>query len=264
MSLTAMEPPCQFLPRDQSCHKHSVGRVVGIGGDMGMEGAIWLAALGALKTGVGLVSVLASPVMMTQIPYPEVVKVPQPLTSPEWAVCLDRLAPHALIIGPGITDYSPIPVAAILHWAIQANCPTVVDAGAMATVVSHHLGASHFILTPHHGEWTRYQMAQSAAVAACVVVKKGSPSTVCWGREEWRCPAGNPGMASAGMGDVLAGCLGGMVAQWRDRDLIDRVKAAVWAHSHAADGLATSIPVGYLASDVAMACPLAIAKMMTP
>lgn len=69
-------------------------------------------------------------------------------------------------------------------------------------------------------------------------------------------------MASAGMGDVLAGCLGGMMAQWRDRDLIDRVKAAVWVHSHAADQLARSTPFGYLASDVAMSLPASMGNVV--
>ena len=251
-----------YLPmRDPCIHKHQVGRVVVVAGDHGMEGAGWLTALGALKSGVGLVYLYATPLMMGQVGYPEVLKIPRPTHDTEWAVGLSMLQPHAVVVGPGLTPSSAPSVRAVMAWALDHQCPVVVDAGALS-VVADFPPHSGMILTPHEGE-RRTHGWDPIPPMPWVMVAKGAPTTVYHADGSWVCPAGNPGMASAGMGDVLSGVMAGVVAQFRELPLIDRVCAAVWAHSHAADGLAQHQPIGFLASDVAFALPSVWAMMVS-
>lgn len=251
--------PNPLPPRDRHAHKHQVGRVAVLAGDTGMEGAAWLTALGALRSGVGLVYLLATPTLMGQGGVPEVIKVPRPLHAPEWATVLDDMAPHSVVVGPGLSATTAGCVCAVIDWALSHQSPLVIDAGALG-MVARFSPHPCMILTPHDGE-RRAHGWDPLPTAEWVMVAKGAPTTVTHPGGHWVCPVGNSGMASAGMGDVLSGVIGGVAAQYRDMPLSERVCRAVWAHSYAADTLAQRHPIGFLASDVAHALPVAWAAM---
>jgi len=150
----------------------------------------------------------------------------------------------------------------------RTSVPTVLDADALnvlqgrAETLRAH--GERLILTPHPGEMARLlgcdadeiqgdRMAaalRAAKVTGATVVLKGAGSiVVAPGRTPWVNITGNPGMATGGMGDVLAGVLGGLLAQ--SQKPFDAARAAVYVHGHAGDSAAwRTSQTGLIASDV--------------
>jgi NAD(P)H-hydrate epimerase len=218
-------PRC-FAPRERDAHKGHFGHALCIGGDHGYGGALALCAEAAHRTGAGLVSAATRaahvPVLLARRPETMVHAVDdgdalQPL--------LERAT--VLAIGPGLggSEWS----ASLLHAATSAGKPTVFDADALNAIARRDAGPLRdAVLTPHPGEAARLLGTTTDAIASdrlrharqlaarfdCTVVLKGAGTVVAApGQVPILIDAGNPGMATGGMGDVLTGVIAGLIAQ---------------------------------------------------
>jgi NAD(P)H-hydrate epimerase len=245
-------------PRKRSAHKGEHGRVAVIGGQA-MPGAARLTGEAALRTGAGLVTILTSTVHAGPI----VAGCPELIArgaSPD----ADGAAPagfDAVAIGPGLgVD------AAAVRWLelAAASCERlVVDADALTLLAARPSNRDGWVLTPHPGEAARLlgttaasvqqdRLAAARAVAeryggACVL--KGANTLVCAaGTLPWVCDCGNPGMATAGSGDVLTGVIAALFAQCEDP--VRAAAAGVVAHAEAGDRAARRGMRGMVASDI--------------
>jgi len=266
--------------RRRSDHKGRAGRVVVVGGDLGFGGAALMAAETAARSGAGTVCVITRSAHVTAMltRQPEVMaQGVDDWQSPdrESARKLLRSA-TALVLGPGLgrSEWSASCLREALMVARQRTLPMVLDADALNLLASHknvwpELGPESlrrkWILTPHPGEAARLLSSTIAIVTAdrftavrqlveltgCWCVLKG-PGTLIAGPGESVleiCGAGNPGMASGGMGDVLAGLMAALLAQGLTAHMAARVAVAV--HGEAADQLARDNPErGMLATDL--------------
>ena len=233
--------------RRRDTHKGSFGSVGIIGGAAGMAGAALLAARAALKLGAGrvLVGMLDGAPGLDPL-YPEL------MLREAAGVLADRL--DAAVVGPGLGRGEA--ALALLCQAVDLPCPLVLDADALnllaadaglAAALSRRTGAT--VMTPHPLEAARLLGQDVAAVqrdriAAALalarlyraeVVLKGAGSVIASGGEWWINPTGNPGMASGGMGDVLAGLTGALAA--RGAPALAALQCAVHLHGAAADQL---------------------------
>ncbi|MAT85278.1 MAG: bifunctional ADP-dependent NAD(P)H-hydrate dehydratase/NAD(P)H-hydrate epimerase [Gammaproteobacteria bacterium] len=224
---------CRLGPRDANAYKHALGHVVVVGGDHAMGGAPLMAAEAALRAGAGMVSVVTRPGHRPAIlaRRPEVMVVDGDDSGACRAV-LDKA--RVLVVGPGLggDDWG----RALLEASLARSVPTVLDADGLNLFAAHGLEATGpLIVTPHVAEAARLlgwevaavQQDRPGAVRALaqrvrgVAVLKGAGTLI----GAWRdaepvllgvCAEGNPGMASAGMGDVLSGVLGGLLGQGLD------------------------------------------------
>jgi ADP-dependent NAD(P)H-hydrate dehydratase / NAD(P)H-hydrate epimerase len=245
--------------RPRAAHKGSNGHVLVIGGGPGMPGAARLAGEAALRAGAGLVTVATHPASLGAMSGRPELMVVTVAKAADLAPALARATVVALGPGLGQSAWSHEVYSA----ALAAGKPTIVDADALNLLASHPLRRADWVLTPHPGEAARLlgidaaevQRNRLAAAAALqqrhggTAVLKGAGSIVQSrdGRPAI-CDRGNPGMAVAGMGDVLTGIIAGIAAQCGDLDLATR--AAVFVHAQAGDLAARSGERGMLASDV--------------
>ncbi len=256
------EPPLERLlaPRRRDAHKGDFGHVLVVGGNVGMCGAARLAAEAAARCGAGLVSVatrdLHAPVLNAGCPELMVHAVER---AAELAPLLVRAT--VVVIGPGLghSAWSQ----QLLGRVLESDLPLVVDADALNLLAQDPLRRDNWILTPHPGEAARL-LAQSsteiqrdrfAALERLVadyggsVVLKGAGSLIGDAAAGVRlCARGNPGMASGGMGDVLSGVLGALLAQGLPP--LEAATAGVWLHAVAADCAARQGERGLLAGDL--------------
>ena len=225
---TACAP--SILPaRRRDAHKGNHGHVLIVGGDFGMGGAVSMAAEAAARVGAGLVSVAtrAQHVAGINARCPEIM-VHGVTSGHELAPLLD--APTVIVVGPGLgrSAWSE----QLLQQVLKTNLPLIVDADAL-TLVSRQCGQlgyrrDEWILTPHPGEMKRLLGVANKAIeddrfAAVTklqelyggtVILKGAGSLIASAGEPIALAnVGNPGMATAGMGDVLSGTIAGIVAQ---------------------------------------------------
>ena len=251
-----------MAPREINSHKGSYGRLLCIGGNKGTAGAIRLAGEAALRCGSGLVKVYAHEDSKIQINSgrPELMVITDNLDDAlNWATCV--------VIGPGLgqDDWSQNAFEKVLQYCQTHTMPMVIDADAL-NMLSRHSGSfnvSQCVITPHSGEAARLLSDVVEAVesdrfnaarllaqlfhATCVL--KGAGSIIDDEKHAWVCQHGNPGMATAGMGDVLSGVLGALLAQGLSSDLA--CKYGVCLHARAGDYLAEqSGQRGILASDL--------------
>ena len=256
-----------LLPeRPATAYKHQSGHALVIGGDSGMGGAVAMAAEAALRVGAGLVSVVTRPEHITAVlaRRPEIM-VKGVGSSTQIDALIDRATVVAIGPGLGRGDWG----RSLLDRAIESGKPLVVDADGLHLLTQRYgtrgvLGSASLVLTPHVAEAAtllgssvaevqRDRFAAAEALAARVpngaVVLKGAGSVVANSECTGVCLHGNPGMASAGMGDVLTGVIAGLLAQ-RLR-AIDATNAGVCLHSFAADRVAAaSGRRGLLATDL--------------
>lgn len=238
-------------PRAADAHKGKFGHVLVIGGELSMGGAALMAAESAARVGAGLVSVATRGEHCASFlaRRPELM-----VRGVESAAALKPLLAKAsvVVIGPGLgqSEWS----RQLFHAALDSKLPLVVDADGLNLLGAdpEALGGSRqWVLTPHPGEAARMlkvsiadvQADRFAAVSTLqsqfggVAVLKGAGSLIASaaGNSERIAvaDAGNPGMASGGMGDILSGVLGGLLAQ--GLTLADAAEAGVLLHAHAAD-----------------------------
>lgn len=244
-----------LLPdRDPWGHKGTFGKVLLLCGSRGFTGAAYLAAMGALRTGAGLVF-LGVPESIYAI---EAVKLNEPVVFPlpdkdgklsEEAIpeIMARLPQmDAVLIGCGLgqSEGTLAVVKAVLE---NAACPVIVDADGINVLSAHRdiLRGRQYptILTPHDGEFARIggcltadRMESAAALSrdlGCIVLLKGHRTCITDGRTGYRNTTGNPGMAVGGSGDVLAGMIVSLLGQGIAP--LEAAACGAWLHGAAGD-----------------------------
>ncbi|MBM3343201.1 MAG: NAD(P)H-hydrate dehydratase [Betaproteobacteria bacterium] len=253
-----------LAPRLRNTHKGTHGSVGIIGGDRGMVGAALLAARAALKLGAGRVY---AGLIARDAPLLDVMQAELMLRSADEVLKLDHLS--CLVVGPGL---GRAPEAAFyLRCALEAKLPLVIDADALNSIAAEPKIKTQLnqiltikVLTPHPAEAARLlgcstRDVQSDRIAAAQqiadrfqahVVLKGAGSVCASPNQPWRInTSGNPGMASAGMGDVLSGIIAALLAQGTSPQRA--LDGAVWLHGAAADACVEKGvgPVGLSASE---------------
>lgn len=275
---------CLLPAREADTSKANYGRLLSLCGSADMSGAAKLAALGALRCGVGLLTcaavadvtrvlqyALCEPIYLT---FPETLEghVDLPLLRQRLTARLP--AQTAILIGCGFgTDKLQEELLQLV--LSESVCPVVCDADAI-TILARRTDlletyGPKLILTPHPGEMARLCATNSATVQrtriraakelsaryGCVCVLKGHRTvTVAPDGRITINSCGNAGMAKAGMGDLLAGMLASLAAQ--GLPAYDAARLAVYLHARSADRVRDALgEVGFLPSDVAAALPRA-------
>lgn len=251
-------------PRRIDSHKGHHGRVLCLGGDEGMSGALVLCAEGAARGGAGWVEALSrqGTVLALNVRRPEVMAAVMPAGD---ALAARFAAADVLAVGPGLGQG---------HWgravfdaALASGRPLVIDADALNLLAEEPRAVPRAVLTPHPGEAARLLGHQSAAAVQAdrfaaadelvaryrsAVVLKGSGTIVAAPGEVSRViDAGHPGMASAGMGDALTGLVAALRSQ--GAPAFQAAWMGALAHAAAADSLCHRR--GLLAGDVLDALP---------
>ena len=262
-NLLTIDNCLRYLPkRSPDSHKGLFGHVLVIGGDYGMGGAVCMAAEAALRVGAGLVSVATRPehAAVVNVKRPEIMsyRIEQ---AADLAPVLARAT--VVVIGPGLgqTEWSH----ELYDYVMQSDKPKVIDADALNILSQRgELPAhAHAVITPHPGEAARLLNSTPQKVQEdrfrtvrqlqqqyqCTVALKGAGTLVADSEQLRVCDAGNPGMATGGMGDVLSGVIGGLCAQ--GLDAMQAASCGVLIHARAGD-LAAEVggERGLLATDL--------------
>lgn len=260
--------------RKRNVHKGQFGHVLVIGGNEGMAGAAAMVSLAAMRTGAGLVSAVVRRLNMTAILpiVPEAMvygldeaKIPKDL--------LERAT--VIVVGPGLGDDDW--ARSCFNQTMKANKVTVIDASALHLLAeSDHQQSTHHVLTPHPGEagilldvpTTEIQSDRLSAIrklqkqygGTCVL--KGVGTLISDGNGIRVCQYGNPGMATAGMGDVLSGIIAAMLAQGMSQNQASQY--GVLLHALAGDEAAKRYgEVSMIARDVIAMIPHCIQQTLT-
>ena len=241
--------------RPSNSHKGNYGRILLIGGSENYGGAIIMAAEAALNSGAGLISVATHAVNLDALHArnPEIMFI-------DWRDrnLVDLITKMDVIVcGPGLgTGTVAQQLLATVSQNVSHNQILILDASALdmmgqdKNLIPKH--ASLVILTPHQMEWQRLSQIRipfqtdSANLDAlkkifptqnAILVLKSNHTHIYTNTDQiFVNPLGNPGMATGGMGDTLAGIIGGFTAQFGDN--LDSVLAAVFIHSLAGDKIA--------------------------
>jgi hydroxyethylthiazole kinase-like uncharacterized protein yjeF len=247
--------------REATAHKGRFGHVLVVGGNRGMGGAARLAGEAALRSGAGLVSIATRPETVAAVMAyrPELM-----CRAIETSADLEPLLARATVIalGPGLGQDA---------WAqdlfarlLDCPQPKVLDADALNLLARTPVRRDDWILTPHPGEAGRLlgrdtADVQSNRLAASgeltrryggISILKGRGTLIgAAGAAPYLITAGNPGMATAGMGDVLTGLTAGLLAQFPDQPHASAA-AAAYAHAAAGDQAAESGQRGLIATDL--------------
>lgn len=260
---------CLLPDRDPFAHKGRFGRILLLCGSRGYTGAAALAAMGALRSGAGLVY-LGVPESIYAI---EAVKLTEPVVFPlpdedgMFSVkavknVADLLAKmDAVLIGPGLGQSEG--TLAVLSMVLESPLPVVVDADGINLLSEHKYllrgRRAATILTPHDGEFARLigpvgeervcAAMEAARELNCIIVLKGHRTLITDGVRAYRNTTGNPGMAVGGSGDVLAGMVVSLLGQGIAP--LEAAAVAVWLHGAAGDRCAEKLgQYGMLPSDM--------------
>jgi len=257
--ITGEHVAAELSPRSRASHKGAYGRVLVVGGDLGMGGAARLAGEAAARGGAGLVTIgtRAEHVPAILAARPELMVRPV-ASDGDLSDAWGRATVLALGPGLGTHDWGRARFGRLQ----QTAKPAVYDADALNLLAEAPDWQDQRVITPHPGEAARLlgtttREVQSDRFAAVeqlqaryggVAVLKGAGTMVTNGTTRWICDRGNPGMASGGMGDVLTGVIAGLMAQ----GLSPLVAASlgVWCHATAADRAAQGGERGLLAGDL--------------
>ncbi|MDR2157436.1 MAG: NAD(P)H-hydrate dehydratase [Clostridiales Family XIII bacterium] len=257
--------------RARDAHKGDCGRVLIVAGSPGMAGAAVLGAMGALRSGAGLVSVATDealfPIVQTCVPCATCIGRTDAMREPaRW---------DAMVVGPGLgTGRRAEETVKTVMEAYRGRL--IVDADALNIIAAAGLdirnAKADVIITPHAGEAARLLGTDAGRINAdregsaralakrfdVTAVLKGSETLVALPDGEIRLnPTGNPGMATGGSGDVLAGVIASFAGQGLGAP--DAASAGVYIHGLAGDVGANGIgEYGLIATDVANALPAAI------
>lgn len=256
-------------------HKGNFGKLLLLCGSRGYTGAAFFAAMGALRSGAGLVF-LGVPESIYGI---EAVKLNEPVifplpdaggrlsadAVPEILTRFPQM--DAVLVGPGLgqSEGTLAVVRAVLE---KAECPVVVDADGINVLSAHRDllrgRKSPTILTPHDGEFARLggvigedRMVAAAALAeelGCVALLKGHETCITDGTDGYLNPTGNPGMAVGGSGDVLAGVITALLGAGLPP--LEAAACGAWLHGAAGDRCAAELgQYGMLPTDMLSALP---------
>ena len=260
--------------RRRDSHKGDYGKILLLCGSRGYTGAAALAAMGALRTGAGVVY-LAVPESIYVI---EAVKLTEPVVLPlpdrdgmlsEAAIPeIARILPKmdAVLFGCG-SGLGPGTECVLDFLLKEAECPVILDADGITLAAKHKdiLRDRHAptILTPHDGEFARLdppdgpRAEQTMAMArdlGVILLRKGYRTLITDGFVCWQNQTGNPGMATGGSGDVLAGIIVSLLGQGVAP--VDAAAAGAWLHGAAGDLCALDLgEYGMLPGDMLDALP---------
>jgi NAD(P)H-hydrate epimerase len=230
--------------RPSQSDKRTYGHLFVIGGSLSYPGAVVLAVRAALHSGVGLVTAFVPEKLVPEYAarHPEAMWVGCPVSSAggHGSDTLARVRERmtratALLIGPGL-GADPGTITLVTQVVKEVSVPMVLDADALRPEVIVAVGNKPFIATPHAGEYQRIAAALSGASLG-VVVQKGPLTRVLVGKTTYYSPFGGPVLARGGSGDILAGIIGGLLAQKPDDLAMAACRGVVW-HGRAADLLA--------------------------
>jgi ADP-dependent NAD(P)H-hydrate dehydratase / NAD(P)H-hydrate epimerase len=283
--LMTEEDAGNMLPeRARDAHKRECGSVLVVGGSPGLTGAAALCAQAALRTGAGLVTLGVPEGVhdIVEVKLTEVMTRPLPQTS-QRTLSLDAagvvnelsVGSDVLALGPGLSTEGETPDA-VREIVRTVGKTVVLDADGLNAMVGYtrlfEERAGPLVLTPHPGEMARLidgdtDRVQSNRVAIAsemaarwgvVVVLKGAGTVTAEpGGSVWINSTGNPGMSTAGMGDVLTGCIAAFIAQ--GVDTFNAAALGVYYHGCAADLVsAMDGMIGMTAGDVLRHLPLAL------
>ena len=259
----------RLLQRRRNAHKGDFGRLLIVGGEADMGGAVLLAGEAALRTGAGTATVATRGVNRAAVlaRRPELM-----VRAVETAADIEDLASRvdAIAVGPGLgrNEWGE----QLLDACLAAGKPLAIDADGL-NIVAERRGLRGLprgtVLTPHPGEagrllgkdaaWVQSRRLEAAAMLSqhgAVAVLKGAGTLLAWdGAARGICMAGNPAMATAGSGDVLTGIVGALLG----RGLAPHAAAelGVWLHSRAGDEANARCRAALLASDIVRAIDLA-------
>lgn len=270
------EAVLSILPdREKDAHKGGFGRILLLCGSRGYTGAAYLAAMGALRSGGGLVflGVPESIYEIEAVKLNEAIVFPLPdeggkLSTHAIPEITERLKQmDAVVIGPGLGQSEA--VLEVVKTVLQtAKCPVVLDADGINVIAPHkdilRGRTCTTILTPHVGEFARLSgdVSRGRVTAAvemakdlgCVILLKGSGTVITDGETTYINPTGNPGMAVGGSGDVLAGVIGSFLGQGLKP--LEAAACGAWVHGAAGDRCAAEIgQYGMLPTDMLHALP---------
>ncbi|MFJ7315357.1 NAD(P)H-hydrate dehydratase [Pseudomonas sp. NPDC098747] len=234
----------RLVARGPTAHKGRFGHLLLIGGDHGFGGAILLSSESALRSGAGMVSLATRPehvpAALSRLPEAMVLGTS---SANQLMSLLEKVS--VLVVGPGLGQASW--GRALLSAVANAPLPQVWDADALNLLASGFVSLpKDCVITPHPGEAARLLGMKTAEVQAdrpaaalalskkykAVVVLKGAGSLIVHpdGRMAV-CHQGHPAMATAGLGDVLAGLIGALLAQGMGG--FEAACLAVWLHANA-------------------------------
>lgn len=265
-----------LLPdRAENAHKGNFGKLLLLCGSCGFTGAAYLSAMGALRTGAGLVflGVPECIYAIEAVKLNEAIVFPLPdrdgtlsnAAIPELEKRLPRM--DAILVGCGLGQSEG--AKAVVQWVLKnAQCPVVLDADGINLISGHtdllRGRTAPTILTPHDGEFVRLgysigcdRMA-SARLAAqelgCILVLKGHRSCITDGQREYINTTGNPGMAVGGSGDLLSGMIVSLLGQGLPP--LEAAACGCWLHGRAGDLCAAEMgQYGMLPSDMLCLLP---------
>ncbi|MGH9466628.1 MAG: NAD(P)H-hydrate dehydratase [Terriglobales bacterium] len=278
-------------PRALDAHKGRFGHVLVLGGSVGKSGAVALAATAALRTGAGLVTAAVPATILPLVAGARAELMTEPL--PETAAgaldgaalpaeALRRLLQPAtvLALGPGLSQ-APESAALARDLVAHAAIPCVLDADGLNAFAGRlaELRLPQGVLTPHPGEMARlfgvptdavqarrlYYVQRLAAETGAIAVLKGQFTLVADpDGHAFVNPTGNPGMATAGAGDVLTGIVAGLLAQFPAAPRLQVAAAAVYLHGRAGDAAAARTgEMSLIAGDITAALPAAMLETRT-
>ncbi len=288
--ITPAEIADLLKPRPMNAHKGTFGHVLVIAGSVGKGGAAVMTSLSALRVGAGRVTLaLPSGLEGTLPDRPlEIMTLPLPQTADGsiGKAALEPLIKFAqdktvAAIGPGLSTH-PETAQGVHGLITQLAIPMVIDADGLNNLVGHldllSRARAKIVLTPHPGEMARLIGATVAEVQAdrlgvaadfvrrhpVTLVLKGARTIIADRSGVLTINStGNPGMATAGTGDVLTGMIAGLIAQGRTPE--NAARLGVYLHGLAGDLAAAEIgEVGLLAGDLIHRIPAAITQAMGP
>ena len=275
MILTHKEVLALLPDRDENAHKGNFGKLLLLCGSRGFTGAAYLAAMGALRTGAGLVflGVPESIYAIEAIKLNEAIVFPLPdqdgMLSQAAIPQLEKRLPNmnAVLVGCGLGQSEG--TMAVVSWLLRnAQCPLVLDADGINLVSGHkdllRGRTAPTILTPHDGEFARLMGSmegtsmEAAKIAArelgCIMVRKGHRTCITDGQREYINCTGNPGMAVGGSGDLLAGIIVSLLGQGLPP--LQAAACGCWLHGKAGDQCAAQLgQYGMLPTDMLSALP---------
>lgn len=270
------ETVLSILPdRNVNAHKGNFGKVLLLCGSVGYTGAAALSAMGALRSGGGLVfvGVPNSIYHIEAVKLTEAIAFPLPDKQGMFAgksikIISEKMAEmDAVLIGPGIGRGKAVEKL-LLYVLNNYTGPIVLDADGINLICKHKdvLRGRKYptILTPHAGEFIRlggeltdqrgYDAARIAKDLNCIVLLKGHETFVTDGKTCICTCTGNPGMATGGSGDVLAGIITSLIGQ--GIPCLEAAACAAWLAGAAGDACAEKMgQYGMLPSDVLLELP---------
>jgi len=274
-----------LLKRYPDTHKGDYGHILVLGGSVGLTGAVCLSAQGALRMGAGLVTV-GVPKSLNNIFEAKLTEVMSlPLEEDKGGLALEAFDKiieilnkiDVIVLGPG-AGLGLSTRELVVKIIKETDKPIIVDADAITALASNidilsKRKADKLILTPHPGEFSRLVKLDKEEIGKkrkelvkkfalrynLTLVLKGRRTLVGDGKKLYENKTGNPGMATAGMGDVLSGIIAGMVSG--GLNCFDAAKFGVYLHGLAGDLAANDKTQNCLiASDVIEYLPQAIKK----